>query len=46
MRTFCLVVQTILRALHLLFCQHGLLVLVVITDFVEDGSDSVEKTIW
>jgi hypothetical protein len=40
-----LVVETILWALHLFLSWHELLVLLVITDFVEDGSDGMEKTV-
>jgi hypothetical protein len=44
-QTVHLVVQTIVRALHLLLGRHELLVLVVVTNFVEDSSDGVEKTV-
>jgi hypothetical protein len=44
-QTVLLVVQTIVRALHLFLGRHELLVLVVITNFVEDSSDGVEKTV-
>lgn len=38
------VVETIVRALHLFLGRREALVLAVVTNFVEDGSDSVEKT--